>query len=142
MVAFQQIKYGNLSMVINKNGKSSGPDGVTNEMLKIFPQFFIEEFVVLFNFILKSGVYPDAWRDNIINPSYKGGWVRTQDSNYRGITVSSCFGKLFSRILFNGIDKFIEGNELIYPEQIRFRKKCRISDHIHTLKTLIVKAFK
>ena len=56
MVAFQQIRYGNLSIVINKNGKSSGPDGISNEMLKISPQFFIEEFVVLFNFILKSGV--------------------------------------------------------------------------------------
>ena len=39
-----------------KNGKSSGPDGISNEMLKISSQFFIEEFVVLFNFILKSGV--------------------------------------------------------------------------------------
>ena len=69
--------------------------------------------------------------------------MRTQDSsNYRGITVSSCFGKLFNRIRFNRIDKYIEGNELIYPDQIRFRKRCRISDHILTLKTLIVKAFK
>ena len=39
-----------------KNGKSNGPDGISNEMLKISSQFFIEEFVVLFNFILKSGV--------------------------------------------------------------------------------------
>ena len=110
-------------------------------MLKISSQFFIEEFVVLFNFILKSGVYPDAWRDNIIKPIYKGGG--TQDpSNYRGITVSSCFGKLFSRVLFNRLDKYIEDNKLIYPEQIGFRKKCRTSDHILTLKTLIGKAFK
>ena len=86
-----------------KNGKSSGPDGISNEMLKIASQFFIEEFVVLFNFILKSGVYPDAWRDNIIKPIYKGGG--TQDpSNYRGITVSSCFGKLFSRVLIGLIN--------------------------------------
>ena len=124
-----------------KNGKSSGPDGISNEMLKISSQFFIEEFVVLFNFILKSGVYPDAWRDNIIKPIYKGGG--TQDpSNYKGITVSSCFGKLFSRVLFNRLDKYIEDNELIYPEQIGFRKKCRTSDHILTLKTLTDKAFK
>ena len=90
-------------------------------MLTISSQFFIEEFV-LFGFILKSGVYPDAWRDNIKKPIYKGGG--TQDpSNYRGITVSSCFVKLFSRVLFNRLQKYIEDNELIYPEQIGFRKK-------------------
>ena len=100
------------------NGKSSGPDGISNE-LKISSQFFIEEFVVLFNFIMKSEVYPDIWRDNIIKPIYKGGG--TQDpSNYRVITVSICFGKLFSRVLFNRLDKYIEGNELIYPEQSWF----------------------
>ena len=53
-----------------KNGNSSGPDGISNEMLKISSQFFIEEFVVLFNFILKSGVHLD-WRDNIINKIQK-----------------------------------------------------------------------
>ena len=75
------------------NAKSSGPDGNSNEMLKISSQFFIEEFVVLFDFILKSGVYPDAWRDNIIKPIYKGRGTQ-EPSNYRGVTISSCFGKL------------------------------------------------
>ena len=55
-----------------KNVKSSGPDGISNKMLKISSQFFIEEFVVLFYFILKSGVYPDAWRDDLqtLRPHY------------------------------------------------------------------------
>ena len=124
-----------------KNGKSCGLDGISNEMLKISTQFFMQEYVDLFNFILKSGFYPDVWRDNIIKPIYKGGGT-LDPSNYRGIAVSSCFGKLFSRLLFNRLDKYIEENELIYPEQIGFRKKFRTSDHILTLKTLIDKAFK
>lgn len=108
---------------------------------KFLRSFFVEEFVALFNCILKSGIYPDVWRDNIIKPLYKGGG--TQDpSNYRGITISSCFGKLFSRVLYNRLDKYIEDNELIHPEQIGFRNNCRTSDHIITLKTLIDKAFK
>ena len=48
----------------------------------------------------------------------------------------------FLVVLFNRLDKYIEDNELIYPEQIGFRKKCRTSDSILTLKTLINKAFK
>ena len=93
--------------------------------------------------IIQPCLVSDAQRGNIIKLIYKGGGTGTQDpSNYRGITVSSCFDKLFSRVLFNRLDKHIEDNELIYPKQIGFRKKCRTSDHIFTLKALIDKAFK
>ena len=95
----------------------------------------------MFNFILKSVLYPNIWRESIIKSIDKGGG--TQDlSNYRGIAVSSCFSKLVSRILFNGLDKCIEDNEFIYPEQIGLRKNCRTRDHILTLPTLIDKAFR
>ena len=46
----------------------------------------MEEYVDLSYFILKSGFYPDVWRDNVIKPIYKG--EETLDpSNYRGIAV-------------------------------------------------------
>ena len=51
-----------------KNGNSSGLYGISNEMLKISSQFFIEEFAFMFNLILKSGCYPNVWRESIINP--------------------------------------------------------------------------
>ena len=74
-------------------------------------------------------------------PIYKGGGT-SDPSNYRGIAISSCFSKLFSRILFNRIDSYIEDNNVIGHEQIGFRKNCCTSDHILTLKTLTEKAFK
>ena len=68
-------------------------------MLKTSSKFLIEEFAVLFNCLLKPGLYPEVWRDNIIKPIYKGGGGGTQDpSNYTSIAVSNCFGKLFSRL--------------------------------------------
>lgn len=124
-----------------KNGKSCGYDGISNEMLQLSSQFFIEDFVFLLEFILQKGIYPDTWRENIIKPIYKGGGTH-DPANYRGIAISSCFSKLFSRVLFNRLDDYIENNNLICPEQIGFRKNCRTSDHILTLKTLIDKAFK
>ena len=63
-------------------------------------------------------------------------------NNYRGIAISSCFSKLFCKILFNRLDKYLEDNSIIGSEQIGFRKHCRTTDHILTLKTLIDKAFK
>ena len=112
-------------------------------MLKIFAQFFIDDFAFLLDFILQKGFYPDIWRETITKPIYKGG-ATYDPSNYRGIAVSSCFSKLFSRVLFDKLDSYIENNNLICPgpEQIEFRKDCRTSDHSLTLKTLIDKAFK
>lgn len=124
-----------------KNGKACGCDAISNEMLKLSSQFFIKDYVFLMNCILQTGFYPDIWRENIIKPVYKGGGSY-DPSNYRGIAISSCFSKLFSKVLFNRLDCYIETNNIIGPEQIGFRKQCRTSDHVLTLKTLIDKAFK
>ena len=124
-----------------KNQKACGIDGINNEMLKIACNANVNIFVQLFNLIFKSAVYPTLWRDNYIKPIFKGGCFN-DPSNYRGIAISSCFGKLFSKILHNRLDTFIEDNNILYKGQIGFRKKCRTSDHILTLKTLIDKYFK
>ena len=129
------------SIKVLKNGKACGCDNISNEMLKVSAQFFIDDFAFLLDFILQKGFYPDIWRENIIKPIYKGGGAY-DPSNYRGIAVSSCFSKLFSRVLFDRLDCYIENNNLICPEQIGFRKDLRTSDHTLTLKTLIDKAFK
>ena len=42
----------------------------------------------------------------------------------------------FIRILYNRLDKYLEKNNIICPEQIGFRKGCRTSDHVFTLKTI------
>lgn len=124
-----------------KYGKSSGPDGILNEMLKISCDVNTKVYVCFFNCILKQGVYPDLWKENFIKPIFKGGCFNNP-SDYRGVALSSCFGKFFSKILSKRLDKFLEINNIICNEQIGFRRHCRTSDHILTLKCLINKAFK
>ena len=110
-------------------------------MLQLSVPVLANEFAYLFSHILRNGTYPSMWRENMIKPIYKGGGTSDMN-NYRGIAISSCFSKLFSRVLFNRLDKYLEDNNIIGSEQIGFRKHCRTTDHILTLKTLIDKAFK
>ena len=124
-----------------KNNKASGSDCITNEMLQISCYMNIDVYVKLFNLILKSGIYPTLWRKIVIKPIFKGGCFN-DPSNYRGIALSSCLGNFFLKVLYNRLEKYLEGNELICREQIGFRKGSRTSDHILTLKTIIDKAFK
>ena len=49
---------------------------------------------------------------------------------------------MFTRIIFNRLEKYLENNNIICPEQIGFKRGVRSSDHIFTLKSLIDKFFK
>ena len=90
----------------------------------------------LFNAILSSGHYPNSWGNGYIVPIYKKG-DSSDPKNYRGITISSCLGKVFSVILNNRIIEYLNENDLLCQEQIGFRKNYCTSDHVLMLKTLI-----
>jgi hypothetical protein len=124
-----------------KNKKASGSDGISNEMIKASYSVLPNLYVDIFNTILRSGVFLSLWRENFIKPLFKGGDMNNP-SCYRRIAISSCLIKLFTRIMFNKLDEYLENNNIICPEQKGFRKGMRTSDHIYTLKTLIVQYFK
>ena len=63
--------------------------------------------VNLFNKILDIGYFPDSWSDGYIIPIHKKG--RLDDvNNFRGVTLLSTLGKLFTRILNNRLTKWAE----------------------------------
>lgn len=121
-----------------KNGKSSGLDSISNEMLKYSEASLLPCILKIFNDILKLGVYPAEWKRGYINPIYKGG-DKYDPSNYRGITIMSCIGKLFNSVLNSRLDNYLVENSVIDKTQIGFQKKARTSDHMFVLRTLIEK---
>ncbi len=92
----------------------------------------------LFNLVLKSGHFPEIWKENLITPIFKRG-EKYDPNNYRGITVSSNLGKLFCSIINDRLVQFIQEHKLLDNCQIGFMPKQRTSDHIYTLHTLIQK---
>ena len=47
-------------------------------------------YAYIFSHILRNGIYPSMWHENMIKPIYKGGGTM-DTNNYRGIAISSCF---------------------------------------------------
>ena len=92
----------------------------------------------LFNTILNSGVMPQTWCGGLITPIYKSGG-RSDPSNYRGICVSSCLGKLFCSILNERLLEHVTSHNILHKSQIGFLPKNRTADHVFTLRTLIDK---
>ena len=86
------------SVATLQNNKSSSFDRVTNEMLKAGRHYVYKPILILFNKILDSSTYPSMWKLDILTPLHKSG-EKSDTNNYRGIAVSSCFGKLFNKML-------------------------------------------
>ena len=59
-----------------------------------------------FNIVPQTGKIPRAWSIGYISPIYKGKGEENDPDNYRGITVLSCFGKLFTSVINDRIHSF------------------------------------
>ena len=92
----------------------------------------------LFNDIFRNGLYPKCWRDSYIVQLFKSD-TRSDPSNYRGISINSVLGKVFSIILKHRLDILMKVNGIIEDTQIGFKRYCRTADHMLILESPIDK---
>ena len=119
-----------------KNGKSTGYDKIPSEVLK-FP-IIIDVLHSLFNLCFDTGILPSVWRKAMISPVPKDS---TKDKrvplNYRGISLLSVIGKMYSSVLNNRLLTYLENNRSLADEQNGFRKNRSCEDHVFSACTLI-----
>ena len=120
-----------------KNGKTPGLDFLKNEFLKVLPEELLNFVCKFFNFILHSGLIPDIWCKGLIMPLYKNKGDKKDPDNYRGITLLSCLGKLFTACISDRISKYMDIQYKLGPEQAGFREGFSTTDHIFTLYSII-----
>ena len=85
----------------------------------------------------ESGIISDSWSKGFICPIFKKKGDPANADNYRGITILSCYGKLFTCILNNRLFNYLESLGLLCEEQTGFRKGYGTVDYIFNLKCLI-----
>ena len=79
---------------------------------------------VLFSFAFNSGQIPDDWRVAMLRPIFKkGSSTACRPTSYRPISLTSCFCKLFERILKESVLEFLLNNNLISRHQHGFLSK-------------------
>ena len=78
-----------------KNSKTSGNDSIANEMIKASSDVILPTLCNLINTFLNREYFPKMWSVGFIVPIYKSDGC-DDPSNYRGITITSCVGKLFT----------------------------------------------
>ena len=90
----------------------------------------------LFNKIFELGYFPEDWSEGLIVPIFKKG-EKDEVSNYRGITLLSIIGKLFTRILNNRLNNWAEEYNIYVEAQAGFRKRMGAIDNIFILNNMI-----
>ena len=105
-------------------------------MLKASGKIHKKVFLKLFNYIQNSTLYPTVWKKDILHPIHKSD-EKTDPNNFRGIAISSCFGKLFTKLLKNRLQIFCDKNNLINKVQGSGKKSSRTSDHLMVIKYFI-----
>jgi hypothetical protein len=120
-----------------KNNKACGMDHIINEYLKNCPISMIELIVKLFNIILSCGIVPTDWCIGIIKPIYKKKGSHNDPNNYRGITLLSCLGKLFTAVINKRLALYVDEHRILGNEQAGFREGFSTLDHIFVLHSLI-----
>uniref|UniRef100_A0A671V1W2 Reverse transcriptase domain-containing protein n=1 Tax=Sparus aurata TaxID=8175 RepID=A0A671V1W2_SPAAU len=112
------------------SGKAAGVDEIRPEYLKSLDVVGLSWLTHLCSIAWQSGTGPLDWPTGVVVPLFKKG-DRRVCSNYRGITLLSLPGKVFSRVLKRRIRPIVEPR--IQEEQCGFRPGHGTLDQLYTL---------
>ena len=119
-----------------KNGKASGPDNISAEMLK--SHIGIAEW--LWDIVNKCWTeenLPQDWKLAEVVPLYKSKGKRSECWNYRGISLLSVPGKVFASIILNRCKDALD--QVLREEQCGFRKSRGCTDQLFALRQILEK---
>ncbi|VDO72178.1 unnamed protein product [Schistosoma curassoni] len=118
-----------ISMTIRqiKSGKASGPDNIPAEALKADVAASAKILHNLFSKTWDEEQVPTDWKEKLLVKIPKKGDLSKCD-NYRGITILSIPGKVFSRVLLNGMKDSVDTQ--LRDQQAGFLKDRSCRDQI------------
>ena len=119
-----------------KSDKAPGVDMVLNEFLINASYGAKLLILMIFNNILQLEYFPECWAQGEVIPIFKSG-DKNKANNYRGITLLSCMGKLFTRIMNARMTKWVEENRVLNETQFGFRQGRGTRDCLFVLHGLI-----
>ena len=104
---------------LNPN-KAHGFDGISIQMIQLCSAAISKPLYLLFKNSFINGVFPDGWKRANVVPIHKKNDKQTI-SNYRPISLLPICSKIFERIIFNTLYKYLDENNLLTTNQSGFR---------------------
>ena len=120
----------------HKTGKACGGDMLINELYVCGIVSLLPKLTALFNLKKISAHFPSAWKNGVIIPIYKNGDM-SDVNNFRGITLLSTLGKLFTKVLNNRLIFWSDTYDIISDSQAGFRKGWGTIDNIVIIQSIV-----
>jgi hypothetical protein len=104
-----------------KQKKAPGPNGITNEIIKLIFKAIPKTLTLLYNECLKKGIFPDNWKIAKVIPITKPGKEGSEDpSKYRPISLLNTEGKVVEKLLIQRIMHHAYTTEALNRSQYGF----------------------
>ena len=115
------------------NGKSPGPDGIENELLKMMPRQFKECIHMLFILMWATGITPDDWKESVTILLEKEGKDGTRIENNRPIGLLDTIYKLWTKLITRAVYDYAEQFGILSTTQKGFRRYANTMDQLQML---------
>lgn len=113
--------------------KSSGPDEISNFILKRLPFSLIKILTIIFNQCINNNHFPAVWKTAKIFPIPKSK-NPTAPENFRPISLTSNMGKILEAIIMRTLLEEIEARKIIPDHQFGFRSGHSTLDALSVVK--------
>ena len=118
------------------SGKGSGPYSIRNDLLKALKANLCHPLTTIINMSFATGIYPDLLKIAKVIPIFKKG-DKLLVSNYRPISLLSNINKIFEKLVYTRLYKFLEIHNCIYELQFGFRAKHSTQHALASLTELV-----
>ena len=120
--------------------KSHGFDGISIRMIKMCDESIIKPLNIIFKNSINEGTFPSQWKKANVTPIYKNG-EKKLIKNYRPISVLPVCGKLFEKLIYNVLYKYLDDNNLLNINQSGFRSGDSCTNQLVSITHKIFQSF-
>ena len=99
---------------------SSGPDNISNVLLKELAPILSEPLSIIVNQSMQTGIFPDIMKLAEVVPLYKGK-SRENETNYRPISLLTTMSKVMEKVVYQRVYQFLTNTGQICETQYGFR---------------------
>ena len=106
-----------------ENKSSTGLDGISPKVVKLFPESLIHCLAHIFNLSLSEGKFLSPFKKSKVIPVYKNKGEKSDMNNYRPISLLPVLSKILERIMHRRLYSFLDKKDSFFSKQFGFRPK-------------------
>ena len=121
-----------VSVLNNIKTRAEGIDNISTRIIKNNIHTIARLLLPIVNQSFLQGVVPKELKIAKVIPYYKSG-DKNKLGNYRPIAVLPLFSKVWEKLFFDRLTKFLDKHNIVYTHQYGFRKKFSTDSAVFTL---------